>query len=93
VLIPTEIDYSWDFSSSNHELWDTEYTANVKEVEWLTERSNTIPDSVGHDLSDYALPYDFLDEFERMEPEERQFILDELADRPDLWDEKGVMTL
>jgi len=93
VLIPTEIDYSWDFSSSNHELWDTEYAANVKAVEWLTEGSNTIPDSVGHDLSDYALPYDFLDEFERMEPEERQFILDELADRPDLWDEKEVMTL
>jgi len=93
VLIPTEIDYSWDFSASNHELWDTEYTANVKAVEWLTERSNTVPDSVDHDLSDFALPYDFLDEFERMEPEERQFILDELADRPDLWEEKGVMTL
>jgi hypothetical protein len=74
-------------------LWDTEYAANVKAIEWFTERSNTIPDSGGHDLSDYALPYDFLDEFEQMEPEERQFIMDELADRPDLWDEKGVMVL
>ena len=89
VLIPTEIDYSQKFSSSDHELWDTEYVANVKAIEWLTERSNTVPDSGGHDLSDYALPYDSLDEFEHMESEERQFILDELADRPDLWDEKG----
>ena len=93
VLIPTEIDYGQDFSATNHELWDAEYTSNVKAVEWLTERSTSLLDSGGHDLSDYALPYDFLDEFERMEPEERQYILDELADRPDLWDEKGVMTL
>jgi hypothetical protein len=29
-----------------------------------------------------------------MEPAERQFILDELAGRPELWDQKGeVMTL
>ena len=93
MLIPTEIDYGQEFGSSDHELWDTEYVANVKAIEWLTERSKTVPDSGGHDLSDYALPYDFLDEFELMEPEERQFILDELADKPDLWDEKGVMTL
>ncbi|MFC1792878.1 hypothetical protein ACFL3Q_04755 [Planctomycetota bacterium] len=93
VLIPTEVDYSQDFGSSDHELWDTEYAANIKAIEWLTERSNTVPDSGGHDLSDYALPYDFLDEFELMEPEERQFILDELAERPELWDEKEVMAL
>jgi proteasome lid subunit RPN8/RPN11 len=93
VLIPTEIDYSQDFGASDHELWDSEYTTNVKAIEWLTERSNAESDSGGHDLSDYALPYDFLDEFEKMEPEERQFILDELSDRPDLWDEEGVMTL
>jgi len=30
-----------------------------------------------------------LDEFEKMEPAERQFILDELGERPDLWDEEG----
>jgi proteasome lid subunit RPN8/RPN11 len=93
VLIPTVIDYGRDFSSSNHELWDAEHAANVKAVEWLTDR--TVPDNgaIDRDLTSYALPYDFLDEFENMEPQERQFILDELADRPDLWDEKGVMTL
>ena len=43
--------------------------------------------------SGYALPYDFIEEFERMEPEERQFVLDELAEKPELWNEEEVMSL
>ena len=93
VLIPTEIDYSQDFDSSDRELLDTEYAANVKAIEWLPGRSNAELNSSDHDLSDYALAYEFLDEFESMEPEERQFILDELSERPELWDEKEVMVL
>lgn len=93
VLIPTAIDYGHDFGPSNHELWDAEYTANIKATEWLSVRTVQDKSRVDHDLSSYALPYDFLDEFQQMEPAERQFILDELADRPDLWDEKGVMAL
>jgi proteasome lid subunit RPN8/RPN11 len=93
VLIPTEIDYGHDFGPSDHELWDAECAANVKAVEWLNDRTGQGKGAVDYDLTSYALPYDFLDEFEQMEPEERQFILDELADRPELWDEKGVMAL
>ena len=33
---------------------------------------------------------DFL---KQMEPEERQFVLDELADRPELWNEEEVMVI
>ncbi|MHC4356849.1 MAG: MPN domain-containing protein [Planctomycetota bacterium] len=93
VLIPTEIDCTQDFGPSDRELWDAEYAANVKAIEWLPGRANVEPNSSDHDLSDYALPYDFIDEFESMEPEERQFILDELAQRPELWDEEEVMIL
>ena len=93
VLIPAEIDYGRDFGPTDRELWDTEYAANVKAVEWLSERNAKTASVTSHDLSGYALPYDFLDEFERMEPEERQFVLDELAERPELWDEQEVMTL
>ncbi len=93
VLIPVGIDYSQDFGPSNQELWDTEYTANIKAAEWLSSRTSKRDNSGNRDLSEYALPYDFLEEFERMEPEERQFILDELAERPELWDEEEVMTL
>ena len=93
VLIPTQIDYSQDFGSSDRELWDTEYAANVKAIEWLPDRSNAESNSGDHDLGDYDLAYDFLDEFESMEPEERQFTLDELAERPELWDEEEVVSL
>ena len=93
VLIPTEIDYGEDFGPSDRDLWDTEYAADVKAVEWLAGRSDAGRSPGDHDLSGYALPYDFIDEFERIEPQERQFILDELAERPELWDEEEVMIL
>ena len=38
---------------------------------------------------DLTLPYDFLDELEQMSPDERHLILDELAQRPELWDEES----
>ncbi|MHC4116687.1 MAG: hypothetical protein ACYSWO_04185 [Planctomycetota bacterium] len=93
ILIPTEIDYGQGFEASDHGLWDTEYVANVKAAEWPDGRFATELSPDNRDLSGYALPYNFVDEFERMEPEERQFILDELAERPELWDEKEVMIL
>jgi len=93
VLIPADIDYSEDFSQSDHDLWDAEYAANVKAVEWLPGKYDAELQANNHDLSGFALPYDFIDEFERMELEERQIILDELAERPELWDEKEVMIL
>jgi hypothetical protein len=89
VLIPIEIDYSRDFWAADHELWDSEYAANVKAVEWLTMDSRGETPPKGDELSGLALPYDFIEEFEKMEPAERQFILDELADKPELWEEEG----
>ncbi len=93
VLIPVGIDYSQDFGPTNQELWDSEYSANVKAEEWLSNRTSKRDNSGNHDLSGYALPYDFVDEFEKMEPAERQFILDELAEKPELWDDEEVMAL
>ena len=93
LLITVGIDYSRDFGPSNRELWDTEYTANIKAAEWLSSRTRKQDNSGNHDLSGYALPCDFLEEFERMEPEERKFILDELAERPELLNEEEVMSL
>ncbi|MHC4536928.1 MAG: hypothetical protein ACYS6K_23520 [Planctomycetota bacterium] len=93
VLIPVGIDYSQDFGASNRELWDTEYTANITAAEWLNSRTRKQENSTNHDLSGYALPYYFIEEFKRMEPEERQFILDELAERPELLNEEEVMSL
>jgi proteasome lid subunit RPN8/RPN11 len=93
VLIPAEIDYRQSFGPSNQEAWDTEYTANIKATEWLSAFGSKDNSPVKHDLTSYALPYDFIEDFETMEPAERQFILDELAERPGLWDEEEVMFL
>jgi len=87
VLIPVKVDYSCDFGPSDSEKWDAEYASNI-EVEHFTSCFGNSDTSVENDLSDYGLPYDFIDELENMEPTERQFILDELAARPDLWDEQ-----
>jgi proteasome lid subunit RPN8/RPN11 len=90
VLIPAEIDYGCDFGPSNQDLWDAEYQANIKAGTWLGEYGKKDQtSSVKNDLTGYALPYDFINELEKMEPAERQLIFDELADRPDLWDEES----
>ena len=48
---------------------------------------------VAGDLADGILPYDFLQEFEQMDPAQRQIILDELAERPELWDQESEVLL
>lgn len=98
ILIPVEVDYSHEFGPSEQEAWDAEYRTNIKVTTWLSsfdKNSDKNDESlVTDDFSDYALPYDFINELEQMDPTERQFILDELADRPELWDEESeVMCL
>ena len=93
VVIPVYVDYSKPFSRSDHEAWETEYQANIQTVFW-----SLFPDkdkkesgkSAELDLVDYAVPDDWLQEFEAMEPAERQYVLDELAGRPELWEESEV---
>jgi hypothetical protein len=87
------VDYSCPFGPSEHESWDAEYAANVKAVDWLNR-----PDSRKERLADgqepdSVLPCDFLAEFECMDSVQRQLFLDELAERPELWDEEEVMLL
>jgi proteasome lid subunit RPN8/RPN11 len=94
VLIPVEVEYSKAFGPSDHEGWDVEYEIDVRAQEWLAPacaNSEQTPSQPG--LTDRALPYDFLDEFEGLDPVERQLILDELADRPELWSGEEVMML
>jgi len=88
VLIPTEVDYSRDFGGSDRELWDTEYAANIIPFDWLKQEPCEQATAAKNELSGYALSSDFINEFEKMEPAERQFILDELAERPELWEEE-----
>jgi proteasome lid subunit RPN8/RPN11 len=93
ILIPVDVDYSQDFGPSDHKCWDVEYEFDLRAVEWL----GTIPlkeqKPAPVQPAGCALPYDLLSEFERMEPVQRQLILDELADRPELWSGEEVCVL
>jgi len=88
MLIPVRVDFSHDFGPSDHALWDAEYIANIQVEKLYGCLAEDGREAADANLSGLALPYDFMDEFEKMEPEERQFVLDELAGRPDLWDEE-----
>ena len=85
ILIPTDVDYSHEFGPSSRDSWEAEYSAHVRALDWLSQPlsnerkpAETAPSSGG------ALPCDFVSEFEKLEPLERQLILDELAEMPEL---------
>ena len=93
MKIPVEVDYSHEFGPSDKEKWDAEYEANVtidNSVSFLVNDKDAAS-SIGSDT--LAMPYDFLDDFEDMSPAERQYVLDELACEPHLWDREEVMYL
>ena len=91
VAIPVEIDYARPFEGSDYEAWQAEYEANIK--------AGTCHELLGScqgfdqetNVADYSVPDDWLEELEEMGPAERRLILDELAARPDLWDETEVI--
>jgi hypothetical protein len=89
ALIPVTVDYSDDFGPSNRQAWDAEYEANIKVESVPTFSAQSSFESDRASVGSCGLRYDFLHEFENMEPAERQLILHELAERPDLWDEEG----
>ena len=90
MKIPVEVDYSHEFGPSDKEKWDAEYEANVtidNSVSFLVNDKNAA--SV-IDSDSLALPYNFLEDFEDMSPAERQYVMDELACQPELWDQDNM---
>lgn len=90
IQIPVEVDYSEPFAQSDLESWEAEYKANIKVAQWPTTMVRKIPIECEDGLDGYSCPEEWLEELEEMEPEERRLIMDELANRPDLWDEQEV---
>ena len=88
AVIPVEVDYGCEFGPSNHEAWEAEYRANIRADSWTgtlgleSQRSLTAAESG-------RFADDWLDAFEEMDPDDRRFVIDELAARPDLWDEES----
>ena len=90
VVIPVEVDYSQPFGPSDQEAWGAEYKANIKAGKFDSIFGSKADLGLAGDLSGYSCPDDWLEELEAMEPEERRLIMDELATRPDLWEEEEV---
>ena len=79
VMVPVEVDYHLPFEASNHEAWQAEYEANIK-----AGPETGLAGCFGAtecEFVDYSMPEDWIAELEAMEPEDRQYILDELAGR------------
>jgi len=93
VLVPVAIDYSQAFGPSDHDKWDAEYAAHVRAVDWLNPLKSRQETSAYAQERDSVLPCDFLAEFESMDSVQRQLFLDELADRPELWDNEQEVLL
>jgi hypothetical protein len=93
ILIPVEVDYSQAFGPSDHKLWDEEYQANVSHVAWLSDFDLFTGETTGLKEAPTlgGSLYDFIGELEKLDPIERQMVLDELANRPDLWNDGEVM--
>ena len=92
VVIPVSVDYSLSFEASNQSAWQAEYQANIKATAWNRSwvfDDEVLVDSTEPDLDEYSLPQDIVEQLEEMEPSERQAVLDELAVRPDLWDQES----
>lgn len=90
ILIPVEVEYGLEFGSSDWQAWKEEYDANIHPVTWTTTLStDKQKDSEIIDYDDYCLPTDVIEQIEEMEPAERQFVLNELAERPDLWNDES----
>lgn len=91
ILIPAEVDYSQNFGPSDHKLWDGEYQANVIKGTWLNDFDSRINETSG--LKDISLAgcdrtSNFISELEKLEPIERQMVMEEIANRPDLWNDE-----
>jgi hypothetical protein len=89
AVIPIEVDYSHGFGPSDHQAWEAEYRANIKPDTWLSSFGAAGGFSVGRDAGDSTAD-EWLDAFEAMAPDDRRFVIDELAARPELWDESEM---
>jgi len=89
--IPVEVDYRRPFGPSDHEAWETEYRGHIRKDElcWRTGLERTMPEAFGADMYDPWDAQELVGAFEGLDVEERRAVLDELASRPELWEDAG----
>ena len=87
IKLAVAVDYSLSFAGSDFKAWKAEYLKNIKQDAPRPEKQN-MPTSA--DPSELSLhPCDqILEQFEQMQPQERQLLMDELASQSIFWDEE-----
>ena len=88
AVIPVEVDYGRKFGPSDHEAWEAEYRSNIRAESRTWFLGETYGASSTNETS-VSLADDWLNAFEEMDLEDRRFVVDELAARPDLWNGEG----
>jgi len=83
-----EVDYGCEFGPSDHEAWKTEYKSNVRADSWTWSLGETYEPLAAASAS-MCTADEWLEAFEAMEPCDRRFVIDELAAKPELWDEES----
>jgi hypothetical protein len=88
IVIPVEVDFDAPFGPSQDEEWEQEYAANIHPTECVSVLTDPgdwrdkwgIGASVAGTASTTSnIPENWFDELEKMEPAERQAILEELC--------------
>jgi proteasome lid subunit RPN8/RPN11 len=83
-LIPVEVDFSGGFPASDRPAWEAEYQAHIRATSWQ-RGFNSFDNGSGFLDEDLMTGRDWLEHFEKLDPEERVAVIDELAARPELW--------
>jgi hypothetical protein len=96
INLPVEIDFAMRFDGTDFSAWEKEFKENITPIVFTTaldkqKQLPTIQPSIC-EFDEPILPTEWLDEFAQMSPAEKQFILDELAAKPELWNtDEGVI--
>ena len=91
VVIPTEVDYRGPFGPSGQDAWEAEYRANIQVGAIGQASQDCFGSSESVDLLGYPSADDWLEELDARDPTEREFVIGELAERSDLWEESEVV--
>jgi proteasome lid subunit RPN8/RPN11 len=98
IQIPVCVEYGCEFEAANPKQWKTEYKTNVSEIDNRRNRPALDNDILEIGAFGYdelqprsAVSYeDLLAELDSMEPDERQFFLEELSNRNEFWDQEEM---
>ena len=94
LLIPVDVDYRKPFTAADHAVWEQEFLAHIRPArsfsfgEWPGHYEHDAPRQ--QQQGKVCMAQDVLEQLEAMDPAERQQVLDELADRPELWSDEEV---